>query len=103
MEYKILNTLWTKQVNKYPDLSKWFTLKISFGDPNQQEIYYLAGAKLVAEGLARITAEGHYLLTSEGFGYCKEHHKEFLADQWWAGEQISQENLRKVLAGEAQH
>ena len=33
MEYKILNTLWTKQVNKFPDFSKVFTFAMSSNTP----------------------------------------------------------------------
>ncbi len=69
MEYKILNTLWTKQVNKYQDLSVLFTFKIFPNSPEFNE-FRLSGAKLIGEGLISETPnDGNYHITQKGFDY----------------------------------
>jgi hypothetical protein len=97
MENKILNTLWTKQVNKYQDLSTLFTFKIF---PNSREFvdFRVAGAKLIGEGLIGETPnDGNYHLTQAGYDYCKIHYREFGSDQWWPEETLDQEKLKRVL------
>jgi len=97
MEYKILNTLWTKQVNKYQDLSVLFTFKIFPNSPEFNE-FRLAGAKLIGEGLISETPnDGNYHITQTGYDYCKKHYTEFGFDQWWPEETLEQEKLKKVL------
>jgi hypothetical protein len=99
MEYKILNTLWTKQINKWPDLSTFFTFKL-FDNTSEYRAFREAGGKLIGEGLINETAEGQYLLTYEGWKYCKLKYKEFPQDQWWPDEKINQDNLAKVVSQE---
>ena len=96
MEYKILNTLWTKQVNKFPDFSKVFTFVISSNSPEYLK-FREAGGKLIGEGLISETNEGHYYLTPKGYEYCKEHYKEFPSSQWWPEETINEDNLKVVV------
>ena len=96
MEYKILNTLWTKQVNKYPDFTKVFTFRINANTPEYLE-YREASNRLIGEGLISETESGQVYLTQKGVGYCKKHYEEFPPDQWWPYETINQENLTKVL------
>ena len=97
MEYKILNTLWTKQVNKYQNLSTLFTFKVFPNSPEFVE-FRISGAKLIGEGLISETPnEGNYCLTHKGYEFCKQHYKEFGSDQWWPEETINEENLKKVL------
>ena len=97
MENKILNTLWTKQVNKFQDLSTIFTFKIFSNSPEFVE-FRVAGAKLIGEGLISETPnDGNYHLTQQGYEYCKAHYKEFGTDQWWPEEILDQEKLKKVL------
>lgn len=97
MENKILNTLWTKQVNKFQDLSTLFTFKIFPNSPEFVE-FRVAGAKLIGEGLIGETPnDGNYHLTQKGYDYCKTHYKEFGSDQWWPEEALDQEKLKKVL------
>ncbi len=96
MEYKILNILWTKQVNKFPDFSKVFTFIISSNSPEYLK-FREAGGKLIGEGLISETNEGHYHHTPEGYEYCKQHFKEFPPPQWWPEETINQDNLKLVL------
>ena len=88
LEYKILNTLWTKQVNKWPDLSHLFTFRINF---YAQEFlgFREAGNKLMGEGLISETDTGQFYITPKGFQYCKEHYLEFPKDQWWPEEQMN--------------
>ncbi|MBI3006180.1 MAG: hypothetical protein HYY49_12310 [Ignavibacteriales bacterium] len=96
LEYKILNTLWTKQVNKWPDLSAIFTFRIN---ANSDEFlgFREAGNKLIGEGLISETDSGQFYLTRKGFEHCKEHHREFPPDQWWPEEKINEEKLQRVL------
>ncbi len=95
MEYKILNTLWTKQVNKFPDFKVLFTFRIHVNSTEYLE-YREAGSRLIGEGLISESDQGQFYLTVKGFEYCKTHYKEFPSDQWWPEETINQENLRKV-------
>jgi hypothetical protein len=98
MEYMILNTLWTKQVNKWPDLSLFFSFSMNFPIPSENQAFREAGAKLVGEGLIAVAENGQYLLTINGFDYCKKHFKEFPPEQWWPEEQINKENLNKIIS-----
>jgi len=96
MEYKILNTLWTKQVNKFPDFSPLFTFVIGSNSPEYLQ-FREAGGKLIGEGLVGETDTGHYHLTDKGWRWCKEHYSEFPSDQWWPEEPIIKEQLEKVI------
>jgi len=96
MEYKILNTLWTKQVNKFPKFSPLFTFVISSNSPEYLQ-FREAGGKLIGEGLVGETDTGYYHLTDKGWRWCKEHYKEFPPDQWWPEEPILNENLEEVI------
>jgi len=96
MELKILNTLWTKQVNKFPDFSGVWTFRINVNAPEFME-FREAGNKLMGEGLIGETDQGQFYLTSKGFEYCKSNYKDFGSDQWWPEETISKENLKKIL------
>jgi len=97
MEYMILNTLWTKQVNKWPDLSQFFTFIMNFGAPSETKAFKEAGDILIKEGLITVADNGQYMLTIQGFDYCKNHYKEFPKEQWWPDEQINKANLEKVI------
>jgi hypothetical protein len=97
MEYMILNTLWTKQVNKWPDLSLFFTFNMNFVSPSETKAFKEAGDILIREGLITVSENGQYMLTIAGFDYCKKHYKEFPKEQWWPEEQINKENLSKVI------
>ena len=96
MEYRILNTLWTKQVNKFPDLSNWFSFTIGGNQPDYQD-FRQAGYKLLGEGLIWETDVRQFALTRKGFEFCRAHYKEFPADQWWPDEKIDEANLQRVL------
>ena len=96
MEYKILNTLWTKQVNKFPTFSPLFTFVIGANSPEYLQ-FREAGGKLMGEGLIGETDTGQYHLTDNGWKYCKGHYKEFPSDQWWPEEPIIKEQLETVI------
>lgn len=96
MEYKILNTLWTKQVNKFPTFSPLFTFVIASNSPEYLQ-FREAGSKLIGEGLVSETDTGHYHLTYKGWDWCKKQYSEFPSDQWWPEEPIIKEKLEEVL------
>jgi hypothetical protein len=96
MEYKILNTLWTKQVNKFPEFSTLFTFVIFQNTPEYYQ-FREAGSKLIGEGLIGETQDGQYYLTHTGWDWCKDNYHGFPSDQWWPDVTINSENLKKVL------
>ncbi len=96
LEYKILNTLWTQQVNRFPDKDQLFTFRINATSPEFLE-FREAGNKLLGEGLIGETDAGQFYLTPAGFKYCKEHYSQFPPDQWWA-EPLDSEKLQRALA-----
>jgi hypothetical protein len=96
MELQILNTLFTKQVNKWPNLDVLWTFIITGSDEFRE-----AKGKLLGEGLIGETPDHQIFITRQGFKYCKSHYDEIKdAPQWWENEQIDPEKLRKVLSGE---
>jgi len=97
MEYMILNTLWTKQINKWPDLAQLFTFNMNFVSPSETKAFKEAVDILIEEGLITVAENGQYMLTIKGFDYCKSHYKEFPNEQWWPDEQINKANLEKVI------
>jgi hypothetical protein len=96
MQYKILNTLWNKQVGKFPDLKVLFTFRL-----NQPAPEFLgfrdAGNQLLGMGLINESDKGQFGLSWEGLQYCAEHYKEFPADMWGKPEPDYNDNLDKVL------
>ncbi len=96
MQYKILNTLWNKQVGKFPDLNVFFTFRINQPAPEFLE-FRDAGNRLVGEGLINETDTGQFGLSWKGLRYCAEHYKEFPADMWGEHEPQYHGNLDKVL------
>ena len=100
-EYKILNTLFTKQVNKWPNLDVYWVFWIPSDSPEYAD-YLEAKGKLLGEGLISEMNDSNrgILLTNYGFLWCKGHYGEFPPEQWWEFEQMDQEKLQKVLSGE---
>lgn len=96
MEYKILNTLWTKQVNSAPDQSTFWTFRINYSSPEFNE-YRVASSKLIGEGLVAETDGGQIHLTPDGYDHCKKHHSEFPPEQWWPQDVIDEGNLKRAL------
>jgi hypothetical protein len=99
MEYKILQTLWTKQVNYFPEYSAVWTFRIGANTPIFLE-YREAASKLIGEGLISESDKGQLYLTKEGFEYCKKHYKEWPPEQWWPEETINENKLRIALGEE---
>ena len=96
IEFKILNTLWTKQVNFRPDYSKLWTFRINYGAPEFNE-FRVASNKLIGEGLVAETDQGQLYLTPNGYQYCKDHYQKFPPEQWWPEEILKSENLKKAI------
>jgi len=96
MQYKILNTLWVKQVGKFSDLHVIFTFRLNQTAPEFLE-FREAGNRLMGEGLISETDTGQFGLTWKGLRYCAEHYKEFPADMWFDYERSYQDNLSEVL------
>lgn len=99
MEYKILNTLWTKQVNRYDEWLKGvaWTFRINFPSIEFVEWREAAG-KLIRERLVVESDHGQIYITHAGFDYCRKHYREFGQDQFWPEEQIKTGKLQQVVA-----
>lgn len=97
MEYMILNTLWTKQVNRWPDLSAFFTFTMNFAAHSEAQKFREAAAKLQGEDIITVSDNGQYMLTINGFDYCKQHYTEFPKEQWWPEEPIKLDKLKEVI------
>ena len=96
MRNKILNTLWTKQVNAFPDFSRVWTFRINANSPEFMA-FLEEGNRLLGEGLIGETDQGQFHLTQTGFQHCKKHYLEFGTDQWWPNDTINEKHLGKVL------
>lgn len=96
MELKILNTLWNRQVLRFPDLNKFWTFKLNSTSPEFLE-FREAGNRLMGKTLIDETDRGQFRLTQKGLAYCAEHYKEFPEDTWFEYIPVPQEHLRKVL------
>lgn len=99
VQKQILNTLWTKQVNRWPNLSEgaWsFRINANAGSFFK---FTKAKSKLILQGLITETNEGHIILTPPGFEYCRDHYEEIKStDQWWPEETINEEKLKVAFA-----
>jgi len=96
MEYKILNTLWTKQVGKFPDMNVVFTFRLNMGAP-EFLAFREAGNRLMIEGLIMEADFGQFFLTRTGLQYCAANFTTFPADMWFEPEPLYNDNLDKVL------
>jgi len=95
MEFKILSTLWTNQVNISPRYEVAWTFRPSELDPDFVE-YRDVSNKLIGEGFVAKTNDGQIYLTPLGFGYCKKNYKQFPAYDFFNG-QINEEKLKEAL------
>lgn len=96
LEYKILNTLWTLQVNKWPDFSRYFTFRL-FNAASEYFKFRENAAKLIGKGLVLETDEGQYYLSPKGWNFCIENHDSFPSDRYWSEEKINEENISKIV------
>ena len=83
-EYKILNTLWINQLNKFGRPGHAFTFQITAIASDYLEARE-HGTPLMALGLIR-EENGFYMLTPEGFDFCLSHYREFPSDHWFDAE-----------------
>ena len=96
MELKILNTLWNRQVLKFPELNGSWTFRLNQVAPEFLE-FREAGSRLLGEGLISETDIGQFQLTVKGLRYCAKHHKDFPTDMWVKHVPIPKDNLEKLL------
>lgn len=98
MEFKILNTLWTKQVNYYPDYSKLWGFRINSIAPEYLD-FREAVSKLIGEGLVSESEQGQHFLTKRGIKYCAKEYKKFPnpENQYWPDEKIKTENIKTAV------
>lgn len=97
IELKILNTLWNRQVLKFPELDTFFTFRLNVASPEFLE-FREAGNRLMGEGLISETDTGYFFLTRKGLDYCAEHYEEwFPKDMWFKYKPLDQTNLEKLL------
>jgi len=96
IELKILNTLWRRQMLKFPELNGSWTFRLNAAAPEFLE-FREAGNRLMGEGLISESDTGQFLITIEGLRYCAEHYKEFPADMWFKDVPIPKGNLEKLL------
>jgi len=98
MENRILKTLWTKQVNRFPKYEGVWTFRLQSG---AEEFFAFreAAGKLMADSLVTETDTGQIALTREGFEFCKKHYNEFPDDlpEWWPNETLDPEKLKIAL------
>lgn len=96
MEYKILKTCWTKQVNRYPKYEGVWTFRVHASAPEFLE-FREAANKLIGEGLISESDQGQLYLTRQGFEYCKENYACFPGDEYWPEEKLNQDKLKLAL------
>ncbi len=96
LEIKILNTLWKRQLLKYPELNGSWAFRLNFVAPEYHEFRESCN-RLIGEGLIRETSNGLFTLTIEGLKYCSEHYKNFPDEMWFEDKPIPEGNLKKLL------
>lgn len=96
VELKILNTLWNRQVNRFPSSNKRWTFRINEVAPEFLQ-FREAANRLIGEGLVGETGKGQFYLTRKGLQYCKEHYKTFPPDMWFEPMPLDQDKLKQVL------
>lgn len=92
---KILNTLWNKQVNTFPDLNNRFTFRINAASPDFLQ-FREAGNLLMGMELITETDTGQFMLTNKGLKYCLEHYQAFPADMWFGQTKLELEKLTEA-------
>ncbi len=96
-ELKILNTLWNRQVVRFPDLNKFWTFRLSTTSPEFLQ-FREAGNRLMGQGLIAETDKGQFRLTKRGLHYCAEHYEEFPPDMWFEYIPLTEDNLQRLRA-----
>lgn len=96
-EYKILRTLWARQVNKFPDLRKRFSLRVDFPIGQRLAEYSAAVAALEREGRIRVRPDEYVYLTDEGLRYCSKYYDEFGTAMWFGEQELDGKSLKEAL------
>jgi len=97
IELKILNTLWNRQVNRFPLLKKTWTFRINEIAPDFLQ-FREAANRLIGEGLVGETGVGQLYLTHKGLQYCKEHYQTFPPDMWFEPMDLDPDKLKQILS-----
>jgi hypothetical protein len=96
VEYKILNTLWNRQVLKFPDLIPRFTFRLN--ESHQDFLLFReAGNRLLGEGLIGETEIGQFYLSEKGLTYCAEEYANFPDDMYFQHVPLNEPHLRQIL------
>jgi len=98
MDYKILQTLWTHQVNHFPDRDQMWTFRLNY-EMAEYIKWRIASSKLIGQGKIGEMPDGHVFLTRDGYEFCKSHYSEFPEEKWWPEIKIKKENLKRLLEG----
>ena len=98
MEYKILNTLWTKQVNYGSDFSKLWGFTVGTVAPEYRD-FVDAANHLKEQRLIFENEQGMRFLTAQGIVFCAENYKTFpkQEDQYWPDEKIEEGKLQVAI------
>jgi len=96
IELKILNTLWNRQVNKFPELDTFFTFRLNATSSEFLE-FREAGNRLMGKGLISETDTGQFFLTDKGIRYCAKNYKDFPADMWFNYIPLDEAKLKNLL------
>ena len=97
MELKILNTLWRRQMLRFPDLNKTWAFKLNEGAPEFLE-FRDASNRLIGESLISETESNHFLrITTDGLRYCAKYYEKFPPDMWFEDVQIPESNRKRFF------
>ena len=97
IEYRILKTLWTKQVNKFPKYEGVWSFRVNRDSP-EYESFWEAGGRLIGEGFVDVDTNAQLYLTVKGFTYCRDNHKNFPdVEEWYPHETLIPEKLQQAL------
>jgi len=93
---KLLNTLWTKQVNRYPEMDFAFSFGY-LGESSLAENFHRTGRSLLNDNLVGVTSDNQYYLTLKGLLYCKENYEKFPKELWGEQEKLDERKLEIVF------
>lgn len=97
MEGKILNTLWTHQVNLAPDFSQQWTFRIHANTPIFLS-FREAANRLIGRGWVSETDIGQIHLTAAGFRYCKANYESFPMADFFPDDPINPVKLQEAIS-----
>lgn len=98
MELKILNTLWKRQMLRFPELNKTWMFKLTGGGTPEADEFKEASNRLIWDGLISETGTDHFLrITTNGLRYCAKNHETFPTDMCVKDVEIPDENRIKFF------